>query len=256
MTVGPGREKQLVEGVVAEGCAHARRSCGFGARREAAAGAAEQERTARGALREAYGEVDGRRTAHGELARRAAELASRLAALEERSQRLTAEIEDGEGALAQTRRDWDDLPDLDAARARQAELRADLADQGVADASVTAVDEGVTITLENVQFPPNSARLVPLERDKLRRIGEILARFPNRDVLITGHTARVGTEESSQVLSEERARAVGDYLLQLGGRTADSMAFRGLGSRRPLADNTTEAGRRRNRRVEITILEN
>ena len=144
---------------------------------------------------------------------------------------------------------------LDRERAVE-EIREELEAEGVTDVSVEAVDEGVTLTLENIQFPPDSPLLVPAEQDKLRRIGEILAGFPGRDILVTGHTARVGTEESSQILSEQRAKAVGDFLLQIGARSADQMVFRGLGSHRPIGDNSNEPGRRRNRRVEITILEN
>ena len=144
---------------------------------------------------------------------------------------------------------------LDRERAVE-EIRQGLDAEGVTDVTVEAVEEGVTLTLENVQFPPDSPLLVPAEQEKLRRIAEILAGFPERDILVTGHTARVGTEESSQILSEQRAKAVGDFLLSIAARSADQMVFRGLGSRRPVGDNSNEAGRRRNRRVEITILEN
>ena len=137
-----------------------------------------------------------------------------------------------------------------------AEIRDELEAAGVTDVTVEAVAEGVTLTLENVQFPSDSPLLISDEQDKLRRIAEILESFSDRDILITGHTARVGSEESSQILSEQRAKAVGDYLLAIGSRTADQMVFRGLGSRRPVGDNSDETGRRQNRRVEITILEN
>ena len=144
---------------------------------------------------------------------------------------------------------------LDRERAVE-EIREELEAEGVTDVTVEAVEEGVTLTLENIQFLPDSPLLVPAEQDKLRRIGEILAGFPARDILVTGHTARVGTEESSQILSEQRAKAAGDFLLSIGARAADEMVFRGLGSRQPIGDNSTEEGRHRNRRVEITILEN
>jgi outer membrane protein OmpA-like peptidoglycan-associated protein len=136
------------------------------------------------------------------------------------------------------------------------EIREDLQRQGVDDATVSSDEMGVTITLENIQFPPDSALLWDSEQAKLGRIGEILRRYPERDIAITGHAARVGTEESCQQLSEERARAVADFLLSLGVRRPAQVVSRGMGSRDPLADNSTEAGRRLNRRVEITILEN
>jgi outer membrane protein OmpA-like peptidoglycan-associated protein len=57
-------------------------------------------------------------------------------------------------------------------------------------------------------------------------------------------------------LSTERAKAVTDYLLSKKVRTADRIVIRGYGAEKPVADNNTEEGRKKNRRVEITILEN
>lgn len=147
-----------------------------------------------------------------------------------------------------------EVPAMDRAQ-MAAQIREALDRERVPDAKVGVDDRGVTITLQNIQFPPDSAVLVPAEQDKLRRIADILRPIP-RDIQIVGHTARVGSEESSQTLSEARARAVGDYLLSLGTKTAEQMVIKGMGSRQPVADNTTEAGRIQNRRVEITILEN
>ena len=129
---------------------------------------------------------------------------------------------------------------------------------GIPDASVQSTPQGVTITLDNVNFPPNSDQLLPAEQEKLKRIAEILTQYPDRDLLITGHTANVAgyTEQEHQALSEQRARAVADMLLSLGARRADQMTVRGMGDTDPVADNSTEAGRAKNRRVEITILEN
>jgi len=110
--------------------------------------------------------------------------------------------------------------------------------------------------LENVQFPPNSPELMDAEKDKLSRIAGILKRFPERDFLVTGHTARVGEEQTSQALSEQRAMAVADFLISKGACKKTQVVTQGKGSREPAADNATEAGRKRNRRVEITILEN
>ncbi|TFH42122.1 MAG: OmpA family protein, partial [Chrysiogenales bacterium] len=74
--------------------------------------------------------------------------------------------------------------------------------------------------------------------------------------LVTGHTARVGDEAGSQSLSERRAQAVADFLISSGGADRKRVVTRGKGSREPVAENETEAGRKRNRRVELTILEN
>lgn len=129
-------------------------------------------------------------------------------------------------------------------------------EDGIADAAVRKDKNGVTIVLENVQFPPNSPELMDAEKDKLSRIAGILKRFPERDFLVTGHTARVGEEQTSQALSEQRAMAVADFLISKGACKKTQVVTQGKGSREPAADNATEAGRKRNRRVEITILEN
>jgi outer membrane protein OmpA-like peptidoglycan-associated protein len=146
---------------------------------------------------------------------------------------------------------------LDKAKA-QREIQQQIQEKKIEGASVRAVPEGVTITLENVNFPPNSDSLLPGEQEKLRRIAEILASYPDRDILVTGHTAGVAgyTAEQHQALSEQRARAAGNFLLSLGARKPSQLTIRGMGDRVPAADNRTEEGRKKNRRVEITILEN
>jgi outer membrane protein OmpA-like peptidoglycan-associated protein len=138
------------------------------------------------------------------------------------------------------------------------DISRELAKRGVEDTTVVAEEEGVTLNMQNIQFEANSAALRESERAKLRQIGEILKEYPDRDILITGHTARVPgyTEADHQRLSELRALAVADYLLSLGALRAIQVTTRGMGHREPLSDNNTEAGRRQNRRVEITILEN
>ena len=136
------------------------------------------------------------------------------------------------------------------------EIEKDIRELGIPDTEVRKDELGVTLTLENIQFPPDSAVLVTAEREKLDRIGEILKKYPDRDILITGHTALAGTAEGRRKLSEERASAVGSYLLQNDVRPRDRMIYRGRGAEVPAADNSTEEGKRKNRRVEITIMEN
>jgi|YNPMSStandDraft_1061717.scaffolds.fasta_scaffold04746_5 outer membrane protein OmpA-like peptidoglycan-associated protein len=136
------------------------------------------------------------------------------------------------------------------------EITKDLRDMAVPNTQVRRDPLGVTLTLENIQFLPDSAVLVSEEKEKLKRIAEILKKYPERDILITGHTALAGTAEGRKRLSEERAQAVGEFLLSLGVRNREQIITRGMGAEVPLADNATEEGRRKNRRVEITILEN
>jgi len=126
----------------------------------------------------------------------------------------------------------------------------------IPDATVRLTDEGIVISLEDIQFAPDSAVLLPGEIDKLSIIAEILLRHPDRDVLVTGHTALAGTPATRMRLSIERAGVVADYLLRRNVRTPDRLVIRGYGAEQPIADNLTEEGMRRNRRVEIIILEN
>ena len=128
--------------------------------------------------------------------------------------------------------------------------------ENIPDATVRISDEGIVISLENIQFAPDSAVLLPGEIPKLDLIAEILMRFPDRDILVGGHTALAGTAAGRLQLSLERAQVVADYFLSNGVRTPERVVIRGYGAEQPVADNRTDEGMRRNRRVEITILEN
>jgi outer membrane protein OmpA-like peptidoglycan-associated protein len=127
---------------------------------------------------------------------------------------------------------------------------------GIPDVSVRVVDEGITISLDDIQFQADTAIMLPGEEKKLDKIVEILSRYQDRDILVGGHTALAGTSEERMKLSSERAGIVADYIFGREARTPDRVVVRGCGADRPLASNLTEEGRRRNRRVEITILEN
>jgi outer membrane protein OmpA-like peptidoglycan-associated protein len=98
--------------------------------------------------------------------------------------------------------------------------------------------------------------MLPGEREKLDKLKEILLRYPERDILVSGHTARAGCESGHMELSLERATVIADYLIANAVRPPDRIVVRGYGAERPIADNRTEEGRQKNRRVEITLLEN
>lgn len=126
---------------------------------------------------------------------------------------------------------------------------------GLDNISVSKTEKGLKIALENIQFESDSAELVYKEQKKIRELAKILKTFPN-DILISGHTASVDDdEESCQILSEERADSVANFLLKLRVRTENHIFTEGFGSKRPIGDNSTEEGRKKNRRVEITILD-
>jgi outer membrane protein OmpA-like peptidoglycan-associated protein len=114
----------------------------------------------------------------------------------------------------------------------------------------------VVISLEDIQFMPDSAALMEREKEKLNRIAGILLRYPSRDILVGGHTALAGTAEGRRRLSLERASAVANYLIERRVRSPERIVVRGHGAERPVADNRTAEGMRQNRRVEIILLEN
>jgi outer membrane protein OmpA-like peptidoglycan-associated protein len=136
------------------------------------------------------------------------------------------------------------------------DIKQALEEAGLPDLEVRQDELGITLMIENIQFLPDSSILVNREKEKLDSIGEILRKYSDRDILVSGHTALAGTREGRQKLSEDRAASVGSYLIENGVRAKERMVYRGLGADVPIADNSTEAGRSRNRRVEITILEN
>ena len=126
----------------------------------------------------------------------------------------------------------------------------------IPDTSVYVRDKGISITLENIQFTANSTVMSRDELSKLDAIAEILMKYPDRDIMVEGHTALAGTAMGRYQMSQERAQAVAEYLISKNVRPKDRIMFRGFGGEEPIADNRTEAGMAKNRRVEIVILEN
>jgi len=146
-------------------------------------------------------------------------------------------------------------PEMDKERMAE-DIARDIDRLGIDDASVRVVDDGIAISLENIQFDADSAVLRRSEQAKLDKIAEILARYRDRDILVGGHTALAGTAGGRMSLSAERASVVAEYLIGKKVRSADRVVVRGYGADRPIADNRSEEGMKKNRRVEITILEN
>ncbi|MDR2500703.1 MAG: OmpA family protein [Treponema sp.] len=143
-----------------------------------------------------------------------------------------------------------------AERKRIAEIiHTELAEKSIADTDVQATDEGITISLNNIRFLPDSTLLTEAEKQKLQSIAVILNEFPDRAILVGGHTAMAGSPEGRIKISMDRAQAVADYLVNLGCRSRDEMTVRGYGAERPLGDPDTLAGQALNRRVEITLLD-
>jgi outer membrane protein OmpA-like peptidoglycan-associated protein len=180
-----------------------------------------------------------------------------LAAAYHENFRIVLELSDGSTAEFRGRAEAEII---EAPLMKKEETARDIAEKiaelGIADANVRVSDEGVTISMENIQFLPDSGVLLDSETAKLEKIAEILSAYPGRDILVSGHTALAGTAAARAKLSLDRAAAVSSYLINRGVRDRSQIVIRGHGADLPLAPNNTEEGMRRNRRVEITILEN
>lgn len=120
--------------------------------------------------------------------------------------------------------------------------------------SVEKTNIGLRLTIKNLQFKPNTSELVFGEEKRLESICEILKTLENQMLLIEGHTARVGDESNEEKLSLERAHTIANEMIKRG-INAQNIICKGSGGKKPIADNSTEEGRKLNRRVEITILE-
>lgn len=115
------------------------------------------------------------------------------------------------------------------------------------------IDPGESVVLNNIFFDFNDFRLKPESQIELDKVVDFLVDNPSLVIEISGHTDNVGLREYNLELSEKRARSIVDYLserIDLG-----RLKSVGYGPDRPVADNTTEEGRRFNRRSEMTILE-
>ena len=104
--------------------------------------------------------------------------------------------------------------------------------------------------LYGILFDVDSARLRGESLPTLDQVVRLLAGEPGWKITIEGHTDSTGTAPHNQVLSERRAAAVKDYLAGKGVAAA-RLASAGFGQSKPVADNATELGRARNRRVEL-----
>lgn len=127
-------------------------------------------------------------------------------------------------------------------------------DLDVENTNVKSDADGITISIENIQFEANSAILKDSEKAKLTKISSVLKQFPDNDLLISGHTALAGTPGAREKLSKERSDAVAKYLIEIGVKDAYHIFTRGFGAEKPIDTNDTPEGMARNRRVEITIM--
>ncbi len=120
------------------------------------------------------------------------------------------------------------------------------------DLLLVPIEQGQSVRLNNIFFEFAKYELLPESIFELKRVVKLLEENPSVKILISGHTDNVGTNATNQLLSENRAKAVYDYLISCGIEPS-RMKFNGYGAKKPLVSNATESGRRTNRRVEFTI---
>jgi len=112
---------------------------------------------------------------------------------------------------------------------------------------------GTILSMSDILFEIGKADLTPKLRENLSEIGAILKNLLTESrVVVEGHTDSTGSAELNQKLSEQRAHAVMQYLIERGV-TANRLQSSGYGPTKPVASNKTEEGRRANRRVELVI---
>ena len=111
---------------------------------------------------------------------------------------------------------------------------------------------GLIVSMSDVLFDTGRYSLKPGAREKLAKVAGILIAYPSLNIAVGGYTDNVGGDEMNQKLSENRAGAVRDYLVQQGV-VANSVSATGFGNTSPVASNDNSAGRQENRRVELVV---
>ncbi len=179
-----------------------------------------------------------------ETMREREELESRLS--EERQAREQAERE-----LERTRAQLAEREKLENERRSELEsMKAQLAEL----AETRSDERGFIVTLPGLFFDTGKATLKAGTKANLAKIAGLLDQMDRVRIIVEGHTDSVGAEQMNQRLSESRAGAVHDYLVEQGVEAA-AITTVGRGESQPIATNDTAEGRSKNRRVEIVIEE-
>jgi OOP family OmpA-OmpF porin len=107
------------------------------------------------------------------------------------------------------------------------------------------------VTFDSIYFDVNKTNINPGAAKSLDRNGMLLKDNPRIQVEIAGHTDSTGSEKANQAISEKRALSVKKYLQDKYNIPDNRMTIKGYGSSKPVADNNTQEGRSKNRRVEF-----
>jgi len=191
--------------------------------------------------------------AAAEAARQKEEAEKAKAEAVAQQQALAAETAKAQQAAAQSEQARQQAEQLrQQAEKDKQELRARLLQQLNTILSTRDTARGLIANMSDVLFRTGSFELLPGARERLAKVSGIVLAYPSLHLQIEGHTDSVGTDEYNQTLSEKRAGAVRDYLVQQG-IGAGSIEARGFGKKQPIASNDTAEGRQQNRRVELVL---
>lgn len=116
-----------------------------------------------------------------------------------------------------------------------------------------ALTEGKPIILKNVFFETGSAELKTASLLELNRLKKLLTDNPSLVIRINGHTDNVGSDDDNMTLSNNRAKAVNDYLV-VNGIESHRLSYKGFGETAPISDNESPEGRQLNRRTEFVVI--
>jgi len=126
----------------------------------------------------------------------------------------------------------------------------------IAGAKIERVGEGIKITFDSgILFASNSSTLEYQAKTNINKLAVILNKYPDTNILVTGHTDFDGSDAFNQTLSEQRAQSVSNYTMSQGV-SSSRLSIIGLGEKEPVASNETDEGKRQNRRVEIAVFAN
>jgi outer membrane protein OmpA-like peptidoglycan-associated protein len=165
----------------------------------------------------------------------------------EEQARLAAELAKKEKALAEK-------DSLLAAQKAEAEKKLNALQSKTINVYKDA--RGTILAMSDILFETGKADLKPELRENLSAIGAILqSLLTESKIVVEGHTDNVGAADFNQKLSEQRAKAVMQYLVERGIEAGRMQAI-GYGLTKPVADNSTDEGKAKNRRVELVIKDN
>lgn len=121
------------------------------------------------------------------------------------------------------------------------------------EARVSREGNNILLRLVGLTFPSNESSLDEGYRGLLEKVNRAAAVFPRSSIVIEGHTDSYGSDDDNMTLSRERAEAVREYLISEFGVQQFRITAIGYGETQPIANNETEQGRERNRRIDIRI---